>query len=193
MVQGQLGPRLLAIINQVFDKLDPENKNVIEPQSMLTQFDPTRHPDALSGLRTPQQVLQEFLDTFDVGGQQVGKITRDEFVTYYTNICAAINDDVLFEDIVRKTWNLPVGEKFRRTLGVQQDPDGNKVMKNNQLHLRFQQQVAGNEPSKQYHLLVAVEFIFFFVSSERVCSIGRAESDSDPSSDRIQSGQLPGG
>ena len=139
----------MALINQVFDTLDLQGLNAIEPQRMLSQFDPSRHPEVLSGVRSSQQVLQEFLDTFDVGGQTVGKITRDEFVTYYTNISAAINDDILFEDIVRKTWNIPIGDKFRRTLGVQKDQDdNNKVLKNNQLHLRFQQQVAGNEPSK---------------------------------------------
>jgi hypothetical protein len=57
-------------------------------------------------VKTAEQVQREFLDTFDVGGVRPGLITREEFVRYYTNISASINDDDYFELMLRKVWHI---------------------------------------------------------------------------------------
>ena len=47
----------------------------------------------VSKVTKPSEVLNEFLDTFDVGGEKDGKVTRNEFENYYTNIGASIDND----------------------------------------------------------------------------------------------------
>ena len=52
----------------------------------------------------------QFLDTFDVGGVHDGKVTKDEFVNYYNNVSASVDDDDYFELMIRNTWHITGGE-----------------------------------------------------------------------------------
>ena len=52
-----------------------------------------KHPDVLSGKKTEDEVLAEFLDTFEyhfsllnMERSRDAKITLEEFIEYYTNI-----------------------------------------------------------------------------------------------------------
>jgi hypothetical protein len=49
------------------------------------------------------------LDTFDVGGTVDGKVTREEFANYYTNISASIDNDDYFELMIRNAWHISGG------------------------------------------------------------------------------------
>eukprot|EP01034_Spumella_vulgaris_P024624 gene24624-30992_t len=105
-LRGQLSPKLLVLVHRAFDLMDHSSTGLIDPQLLLTHYDATRHPDVLTGTRRSEDVLKEFLDTFDVGGEVPGQITRGEFVNYYSNIAAAVNDDQYLEIILQKVWHL---------------------------------------------------------------------------------------
>jgi len=103
-LKGQLPPALLVLVHQVFDLLDKQGVDSIDPQNLIAHFDASRHPEVLSRAKSAQAVQKEFLDTFDVGGEVPGRITRAEFVRYYTNIRASYNDDAFLEVVLRKVW-----------------------------------------------------------------------------------------
>ncbi len=105
-IRGQMNPTLLVLAHQAFDRLDPAGRNMIDPQDLLLKFDATKHPDVATRQRTAEEVLQELLDNFDVGAVAAGKITRDEFINYYHNIAAALQDDDYLEIILRRTWHI---------------------------------------------------------------------------------------
>jgi hypothetical protein len=105
-LRGPIPPQLLLLIHQVFDKLDSQSKNSIRPDVLLENFNSNRHPEVSTGDKSADEVLQEFLDTFDVGTVKSGVITRDEFVKYYHNMYMVINDDSYMELILRRVWNL---------------------------------------------------------------------------------------
>jgi Ca2+-binding EF-hand superfamily protein len=107
-------------VDQAFDGMDPRNRGVIEPQLITQTFNPFQHPDVLSKVKSPQDVLQDFTDHFDVGGMVEGKVTKEEFVNYYTNISASIASDDYFEMIIRNCWKLPPS--------VVKSPDKTKMM-----------------------------------------------------------------
>ena len=54
--------------------------------------------------------MLEFLDTFDVGGEKDGKVTEGEFINYYTNIGANIDNEDYFELMIRNAWHISGGE-----------------------------------------------------------------------------------
>ena len=108
-LQGQLAPKLLVLVNQVFDLLDKQCVDAIDPPALIAHFDASRHPEVLTRATTADAVLKEFLDTFDVGGEKPGKITRNEFVRYYTNISASASDAESFELVLRSVWSVPSG------------------------------------------------------------------------------------
>ncbi|RYG58701.1 EF-hand domain-containing protein, partial [archaeon] len=81
------------MISLAFSVLDKTGNGIIEPDDLINAYDSSKHPDVLTGKRTADDVLREFLDTFDVGGVKDGKVTREEFENYYANISASIDDD----------------------------------------------------------------------------------------------------
>ena len=107
--QGQLPANLLALVNQIFDSLDRQGAGTVDPTTLAANFAASRHPDVLARLRTADAVLKEFTETFDVGGVVSGKITRNEFVRYYTNISASASDAESFELVLRSVWSVPSG------------------------------------------------------------------------------------
>ena len=70
------------------------------------------HPDVKKGKKTEDDVLCEFLDTFEMHyslnheGSRDGKISMDEWIEYYNNVSMSIDDDKYFELMMNSAWNL---------------------------------------------------------------------------------------
>jgi Ca2+-binding EF-hand superfamily protein len=112
-LQGLRGPLSAArrsLVNLAFDTLDRAGKGLVTPEDIVGVYDASKHPDVVSGQRSAADVLREFLDTFDVGGIVDGKVTRQEFENYYSNLSAGIEDDQYFEFMIRRAWNLGNGD-----------------------------------------------------------------------------------
>ena len=109
-LRGPMGDRRRALVDQAFAVLDTDQNGIIEPSEVVRKYDASRHPDVLNGDKTEDDVLREFLDTFDVGGIVDGKVTRQEFENYYENVSCSIDDDDYFELCLRNAWHLSGGE-----------------------------------------------------------------------------------
>ena len=78
------------------------------------------------------QVLNGFLETFEVGGVVDGKVTLQEFVNYYQRVSSSIDDDDYFELMMRNAWHISGGEGWcansanRRVLVTH--PDGKQTV-----------------------------------------------------------------
>ncbi|KAJ8613146.1 hypothetical protein CTAYLR_004794 [Chrysophaeum taylorii] len=107
--RGEMSARRRGLVTRAFDILDADKSGAIEPQDMVHRYDASRHPDVLKGLKTADDVLRDFLDTFDVGGVVDGKVTRAEFDEYYANVSSTIDDDDYFELVMRNAWHIPGG------------------------------------------------------------------------------------
>ena len=64
---GELNARRTQMVLMAFQLLDTDESGVIEISDLLGLFDGSKHPDVLSGKRAFEDVLREFLDTFDAG------------------------------------------------------------------------------------------------------------------------------
>ena len=79
---------------------------------VLGVYDASRHPEVIKGKKTEEQVLNEFLDTFEMHyslnheGSNDDKVTIEEFMEYYANISMSIDDDRYFELMINNAWNL---------------------------------------------------------------------------------------
>lgn len=66
----------------------------------------------LAGKRTEDQILQEFLETFETAHSMRNNdapnyvVTKEEFVEYYNNISASIDDDAYFMLMIDNAWKL---------------------------------------------------------------------------------------
>ena len=55
------------ITHAAFDKLDERWNGEIEPSILMSNYDAAMHPLVLSGHKSESEILQEFLETCDVG------------------------------------------------------------------------------------------------------------------------------
>ena len=75
-------------------------------------YNAKNHPDVKKGKKTEEEVLAEFLDTFEIHHamkhpeDRDGKVTLKEFIEYYTNISSTIDNDQYFELMITNAWNL---------------------------------------------------------------------------------------
>ena len=109
-VRDPLTERRLALVKIAFRKLDKDGCGIVDAQEIATMYDASKHPDVISGRKTKNQVLTEFLDTFDVGGVKDGMVTEQEFINYYTNLGASIDNEDYFELMIRNAWHISGGE-----------------------------------------------------------------------------------
>jgi len=89
---------------------------------LIGRYNPKNHPDVKSGKKTEDEVLAEFLDTFeqhhavhtgDFKGRNA-QVTFEEFTEYYNNISCSIDDDRYFEQMIRTAWNLDNASGYQK-------------------------------------------------------------------------------
>jgi calcyphosin len=108
-VRGPMNDRRKSMIKLAFSRLDKNGNGEVEPDDIISTYDASRHPDVLAGKRTADDILREFLDTFDVGGVKDGVVTFEEFENYYANLSASIDSDDYFELMIRNAWHISGG------------------------------------------------------------------------------------
>lgn len=52
---GEVSPLRKRLVNEAFDKLDANGNGVLEIEEVKNAFQAARHPDVISGLKTPEQ------------------------------------------------------------------------------------------------------------------------------------------
>ena len=112
-VVGEMNDRRRKIILQVFKLFDKNQNGEIELDDIRETYSAKTHPDVLAGKKNEEEVLAEFLDTFEYqfsllndGKTKNGKITMEEFLEYYNNISMSIPDDEYFEEMIKSVYNL---------------------------------------------------------------------------------------
>ena len=107
---GNLSDRRRSLVRLAFNVLDKDGSGLIEPTEIASVYDASKHPDVVNGKRTPEEILSEFLETFEVNGDNDGKVSLQEFENYYSHVSASIDDDDYFELMMRNAWHISGGE-----------------------------------------------------------------------------------
>ena len=116
-LQGILGPmnnRRVALVKKAFGVIDKDRSGILDINDIKGTYNAKKHPDVLSGKQTEEDILMEFLDTFEASyaikhGESKtrdGKVSLDEFIEYYQKISASMDNDDYFEAMMNNTWNL---------------------------------------------------------------------------------------
>ena len=112
-IVGEMNDRRKKVVLQVFKIFDKNQNGLIELDDIRENYNAKFHPDVQSGKKTEDEILAEFLDTFEYqfsllndGKTKDGKITMEEFLEYYNNISMSIKDDEYFEEMIKSVYNL---------------------------------------------------------------------------------------
>ena len=117
-IRGPMNETRKALVNKAFDRLDLDNSGVIEINDLRGVYDAKNHPDVKQGKKTEEDILGEFLETFElhhnIRGQTDQRVTREEFEEYYNNVSASIDSDEYFETMMNNSWKLDQPPPKRR-------------------------------------------------------------------------------
>lgn len=112
VVVGPMNQFRTQLVVKAFKKIDYNGDGVLTVQDIKGKYDASRHPDVKSQKKTEEEVLKEFLETFEMhhnvmnGTKSDGMVTLDEFIEYYTNISANIDNDSYFDLMMTNAWNI---------------------------------------------------------------------------------------
>lgn len=97
------------VIMEAFDKWDVNGDGHLNLEDLKVVYatNARSHPKYQSGEWTEDEVLRSFLDSIDTPGNPDGKVTRDEFMNYYSGVSATIDDDCYFDLMMRSCYGLP--------------------------------------------------------------------------------------
>jgi hypothetical protein len=107
-----MNPGRKAFVKKAFDKIDKNKNGIVEIDDIKGVYNAKFHPDVKLGKKTEEEVLSEFLDTFELHysllhpNTKDHKISFDEFIEYYNNVSMSIEDDRYFELMMTNAWNL---------------------------------------------------------------------------------------
>lgn len=98
-VIGEMNSFRKQLVRRAFEKLDKNGNGLIELDDIKGVYNAKFHPEVKAGKKTEDEVLYEFLDTFELHHSIKNPKDKDrqinlkEFTEYYTNVSASIDND----------------------------------------------------------------------------------------------------
>lgn len=112
VVVGPMNQFRTSLVQKAYSKIDFNGDGVLGIEDIKGKYDASKHPDVKTGKKTEDEILKEFLETFEMhhnvlhGYTTDGTVTLEEFVEYYTNISSNIDNDSYFDLLMNNAWNL---------------------------------------------------------------------------------------
>lgn len=66
IIRGDLTPNRLALVKKAYNKLDKDGSGIVDIEDIKDVYNTSKHPDFISGKKTKDQILVEFLETFEM-------------------------------------------------------------------------------------------------------------------------------
>ena len=110
-IKGNMNSFRQGLVELAFNNIDKDGKGAIEVYNLKNLYCAKNHPDVKSEIKTEDQALGDFLETFELfksiyGSKNDRIVTKEEFLEYYNNISASIDSDKEFETLLYNVWRL---------------------------------------------------------------------------------------
>lgn len=111
-IRGELSDSRRQLIERAFRKIDKDGNGFLEVDDIKELYNAKRHPDVIQGKKSEEQILMDFIETFEThhavrtGSERDQRVTLEEFVEYYTNISVSIDNDEYFALMINNSWNV---------------------------------------------------------------------------------------
>lgn len=111
-VRGEMNQFRVNLCKKAFNIMDKDRSGVLNIDDIRQAYNAKQHPDVKAGKKTEDDILMEFLDTFEMHysfsheNSRDGQIQMDEWIEYYNNVSMSIDDDKYFELMMNSAWNL---------------------------------------------------------------------------------------
>ncbi len=111
-VRGNMNGFRAALVEQAFNLMDKDRSGFLDINDIKGVYNVRMHPEVKQGKKTEEEVLLEFLETFEqhhnlVAGEKADNvISKEEWFEYYENISMSIDDDAYFEVMMNNCWRM---------------------------------------------------------------------------------------
>jgi len=100
-----MNERRKALLDKVFTSLDKNGSGDITIADIEKCFHAEKHRDFIEKKKTKEEILNEFLNALQgPKGNKDGKITKEEFYDYYSDISMTIPQDDYFAAMIENAW-----------------------------------------------------------------------------------------
>lgn len=116
-IRGPMNAGRKKLVGQAYNKLDRDGNGWIDVNDIKGVYSAKTHPDVLSGKKSEDQILLEFLETFEThhslrsNGAPDHVVTKEEFEEYYNNISSSIDNDEYFQLMMNNAWKINDGDR----------------------------------------------------------------------------------
>ena len=153
IIRGEMNDKRKKLVEDIFNYLDTNNSKSIEIEEIKSKFNAKNHPDVLNKKKTEDEILLEFIETFEntynylSGTENDGKVTLEEFMEYYENISLSIDDDNYFELLLNNTWRINNNENnnINNNLKNWSNKNENENINNNTLQENYNRRFGDNK------------------------------------------------
>lgn len=108
-LRGDLNARRKKMVMLAYDVLDVDGSGQVTYADIEQAYNTSQCAEVLAGLKTEEEILEAFFDQWDTDTKD-GVVTKDEFIEYYKNVSASIDDDDYFELMIRNAWHISGGD-----------------------------------------------------------------------------------
>ena len=108
-IRGDMNATRMQFVELAFGLLDKDGSGKITKEDLAGAYDFSQNPEVISGEMTEDDAAMLFLSNFERSSVD-GVVTMAEFVEYYRDISAEIDDDEYFELMMRNAWHISGGE-----------------------------------------------------------------------------------
>lgn len=99
------------MVDRAFEQMDRDGSGQITVSDVKHLYDPSHHKDFIEGTKTKDEIIDEFLDSFDgAKGNNDGVITREEWNDYYTDLSMSVPSDEYFVQMMESVWGIQEDE-----------------------------------------------------------------------------------
>lgn len=116
-IRGPLNPFRQNLVDTAFSILDKNGNGLIDVSDITGVYNGKKHPEVIAGRKTEEQILGEFLETFETHHNTFTQGTNDQIVNhdewneYYANVSMSIDRDDYFELMMNNAWKLGDAKK----------------------------------------------------------------------------------
>ena len=99
------------MVDRAFAILDKNGSGAIQAADIANVYDTSKNPEVIEGKKTADQVLNDFLNSFDgLRGNKDGTISKQEWDGYYTNVAMSVPSDEYFIRMMEQSWAISEDE-----------------------------------------------------------------------------------
>lgn len=105
-VRPPMNDARVNLVNEAFKRADKTGDGVITVADLRRVYKASEHPKYKNGEWDEDQVFKEFLKNFEEPNKADGKVTPEEFMSYYSGVSASVDNDAYFSLMMQNSWKI---------------------------------------------------------------------------------------